>query len=228
MTSALDKAVAYNQAELIAGRLTIRHITELVMGWQMNSLDNLVPDGMFGPATRGSVEAALGPPRTTIMRFLELPLPVLPGNRKPYVTSAFRPKDRPNHVGQDWFYAWQRGDLPDFVGDRGGAGKTLDGTPKHVVPYGVHAIAAANGVIQIAGNSKTGYRCWVDHGNGWRTGYFHLLDLTVSVGQSVVSGQPLGLVGDNPADHDGRHLHFELSPVDRYAPTDPALYARTA
>ncbi len=107
------------------------------------------------------------------------------------------------------------------MGDHGAAGKKSDGSPKWVVPTGTLAIAAAAGVVQLAGDSATGHRVWVDHGNGYRTGYFHLLDLRVVVGARVVAGAALGLVGDNPADNDGRHLHFEVSPIDRYAPLDP-------
>jgi hypothetical protein len=39
-----------------------------------------------------------------------------------------------------------------------------------------------------------------------------------------VAHQPLGLVGDNPADHDARHLHFELSPTATYSPIDPTPF----
>ncbi len=93
-----------------------------------------------------------------------------------------------------------------------------------MVPIGTLAIAAGPGCVTLAGDSPTGHRVWIDHGNGWRTGYFHLLDCRVGVGQVVGVGAALGLVGDNPSDHDGRHLHFELSSVDRYDPTDPALF----
>lgn len=220
----MSKADDYNHAELIAGRLTMAHITKLVQFWQMEAQSGLlVPDGMFGPKTREDLERAIGP-APVVVPHLELPLPQLAYNRRAHVTSGYRTSDRPNHNGVDLFYRWVAGDKPDFVGDKGCATRLPNGDPKWVVPYGVHAIAAADGRIQIAGNSSTGYRCWIDHGNGWRTGYFHLLDLKISVGQMVVSGQPLGLVGDNPADTDGRHLHFELSPVDRYAPVDPAPY----
>jgi murein DD-endopeptidase MepM/ murein hydrolase activator NlpD len=211
-------AEEYVKQELTAGRLTYAHIVELVKFFQKDH--TLLADGKPGTNTRQAIEAGMiktlaGHP------FLHAPLPTLAYGRKPYITSSFKPSDRPNHVGCDWFYAWEHGDLPDFVGDRGAAGKKADGTPKHVVPFGVNAVAAADGTVQVAGNSATGYRLWIDHGNGWRTGYFHLLDLKVHVGDVVKAGDRLGLVGDNPKDNDGRHLHFELSPVDKYAPVDP-------
>lgn len=208
----------FNAAQLAAGKLTPRHITALVRHWQSQHLP-LDVDGAAGPATIASIEAVMRP-----APFLSSPLAPLADGRKAHITSEFRPADRPNHNGVDLFYRWKDGDEPHFVGDRGCAGKTPDGKPAWVVPYGALALAAAPGRVTLAGNSPTGYRVWVDHGNGLRTGYFHLLDVRVTIGQSVAAGVPLGLVGDNPIDHDGRHLHFELSPSDRYAPMDPVPF----
>lgn len=210
----------YNAAQLAAGKLTTEHVTELVRHWQENTA-GLTVDGMAGPATIASITSSILAGSEATAPFLTCPLPVLMDGRKAVVTSSFRPADRPNHDGCDWFYSWAVGDKPDFVGDHGAAGRTPAGAPKWVVPTGTFALAAAPGTIQLADNSPTGYRAWIDHGNGWRTGYFHLLDLRAKVGDRVAVGAPVGLVGDNPADNDGRHLHFELSPVDRYEPTDP-------
>lgn len=209
----------YNAAQITAGKLTLGHITQMIRAWQAHQQPPLETDGMAGPATLASIAEAMHP-----TPFLHVPMPVLSDGRKAVITSSFRPADRPNHDGCDWFYSWVVGDQPDFVGDHGAAGRTTSGLPKWVVPTGTLALAAATGTVQLAGDSPTGHRVWIDHGNGWRTGYFHLLDLRVKTGDHVVAGTPVGLVGDNPADNDGRHLHFELSPVDRYAPVDPAPY----
>lgn len=203
----------YNAARLASGELTIDHVTKLVEFWQ--HAHGLKADGKAGPAT----VASIGP-----TKFLACPMPRLLDGRHAQVTSSFRPADRPNHNGLDLFYRWRPGDKPDFVGDKGCAGRNADGTPKWVVPIGTLAIAAAPGKVTLAENSPTGHRVWIDHGNGLRTGYFHLLDLRVTAGQRVDVGMALGLVGDNPVDHDARHLHFELSPVGRYAPMDPLPY----
>jgi murein DD-endopeptidase MepM/ murein hydrolase activator NlpD len=206
----------YNAAQMASGALSVAHVTKLVEAWQ--AAHGLVVDGKAGPITLASIIPAPAP------FVLRSPLPVLAGGRKPVVTSEFRPADRPNHNGVDLFYRWVAGDQPDFVGDHGCAGKNADGTPRWVVPTGTLALAAAPGVVRDAGPSLTGFRCWIDHGNGMRSGYFHLLDMRVTNGQHVQLGHELGLVGDNPVDHDGRHLHFELSPVDSYSPMNPAPY----
>ncbi len=217
MTSDVD----YNAAQLATSKLTAAHVTELVRHWQAAA--GIVPvDGKAGPVTIASIESVMGPAARA--PFLASPLPELKDGRKAVVTSSFRPPDRANHNGVDLFYTWRPGDQPDFVGDKGAAGRNADGSPRWVVPDRTFAIASARGTVLTAGNSKTGYRVWIDHGNGLRSGYFHLLDIRVGVGWKVEAGTPLGLVGDNPADHDGRHLHFELSPVDEYAPIDPAPY----
>ena len=219
MTAADD----YNAKQITSGALTIEHITALVRHWQ-ESTAGLAMDGEAGPKTIASIDQHIALTRSTRPApFLSCPLPTLPDGRRATITSSFRPSDRPNHDGCDWFYEWRAGDKPDFAGDHGAAGKKPDGSPKWDVPVGTTARAAADGVVQLAENSATGYRVWVDHGNGWRTGYFHLTDLRVRVGDKVLVGYPLGQVGDNPADFDARHLHFELSPVDRYEPTDPEL-----
>lgn len=201
----------YNASQLDDRHLLPRHVTQMVRLWQQHH--GLDVDGMAGPDTIASIE------RSAFR--LAIPLPTLPDGRKPEITSEFRPSDRPNHNGVDLFYRWRPGDKPDFCGDHGAVAGS-DGRPKWVVPVGTLAIAAAAGVVQLAGPSPTGVRVWIDHGNGLRTGYFHLLGTTVVVGQKLQAGDAIGLVGDNPVDHDGRHLHFELSPVDRYDPMDPA------
>src|SRR5262245_29590135 len=169
----------FNRAELDAGRLTITHVTTLVREFQRahgfaGTSGPQALDGKAGAGTRSELDKLA--PKLPAGFKLRAPLPVL-GARTAVITSSFRPADRPNHVGVDFFYRWQAGDRPDFVGDAGAAGRTPEGTPKWVVPYDTQALAAADGVVQIAGSSLTGFRCWIDHGNGLRTGYFHLLDL---------------------------------------------------
>lgn len=221
----MSKADDYNQNQIDIGRLSIEAITKFVTEYQRSN--GLVADGMAGPKTLavlgfGAPASSDKPPEGFTLYY---PMPKLSDGRVPEVTSQYRTKDRPNHNGVDLFYHWREGDKPDKAGD-GLATGNVDGHPKWVVPYGVYATAAAEGRIVEGGKTATGYRCWVDHGNGWRTGYFHLLDLRYKIGAPVAAGTPLGQIGDNPADHDARHLHFELSPVGVYRPIDPQPYLK--
>lgn len=229
--------------ETAKGRFTLAHVQVLVQYFQA-AFPQLQIDGRPGPKTRDLIESwaptfflkkpSANPEDT--LPFLRCPLPALSSNGRsglamyPQITSQFRKPDRPDHDGCDMFYKWRQGDLPNFVGDGGCEGKNPDGTPKWVVPYGTDALAAADGTVQTAGPSPTGYRVWIDHGNGLRSGYFHLEKCYVTAGQKVVALTAVGLVGHNPALKngkpvaDGRHLHFEVSLVEKYHPLDPQKY----
>ncbi|HWK19830.1 MAG TPA: M23 family metallopeptidase [Microbacteriaceae bacterium] len=71
--------------------------------------------------------------------------------------------------------------------------------------------AATSGRVIFAGYSGKDYGNLVviDHGNGITTWYAHLDSFTVTVGQMVVAGQHLGVMGSS-GNAKGRHLHFEL------------------
>jgi len=61
----------------------------------------------------------------------------------------------------------------------------------------------------------------IDHGNGWRTYYGHMMreSVSVAVGDAVQAGQPLGMVGMSGLT-EFPHLHFQLTrngdPIDPY------------
>lgn len=132
------------------------------------------------------------------------PLRALPDGRKPTITSrhAIHNPSRPTHRGVDLFYRWQPGD----------GGKLGDGgrTAKWFIPDNTWSIASADGEVEVAGSSKTGWRAWIRHAGGLLTGGFHMTELAVKVGDAVRLGDPIGIVGDNPNDVDARHLHWEL------------------
>jgi murein DD-endopeptidase MepM/ murein hydrolase activator NlpD len=77
-------------------------------------------------------------------------------------------------------------------------------------PAGVPILAPADGVIvlteplQVRGNAIV-----IDHGHGIFTGYWHLSESKVTVGQAVKRGDVLGLVGTTGLST-GAHLHWEL------------------
>jgi len=72
-------------------------------------------------------------------------------------------------------------------------------------------LAADSGTVSYAGCVRYGYGCHVviDHGNGYQTLYAHLSSIAVSVGQSILQGQTIGVMGSTGRST-GTHLHFEI------------------
>lgn len=88
---------------------------------------------------------------------------------------------------------------------------------------GMPVMASESGIVRYAGWDDTGYG-WlveIDHGNGFATLYAHLSEYPVEVGQSVVRGQLIGLMGSSGRST-GPHTHFEI----RYngVPQNPLFY----
>ena len=92
-----------------------------------------------------------------------------------------------------------------------------------VAPFGSQVLAADDGIVALVGNTTTGYGKYVviAHSGGLDTLYGHLSAALVTVGQSVVQGQPVGLEGST-GNSTGPHLHFELR--IKQNPVDPTLY----
>lgn len=201
----MNDADDYNRSRLDAQALLPQHVTELVRHWQ--ATHGLDVDGKAGPRTVAAIDAATSA-RTSATPFPAqrcYPLRALADGRLPMVTSGFHTRNpsRPTHNGCDLFYQYRAGDPPMKDGDHGRAGRWW-------IPDNTMAVACAAGRVVLAGSSPTGYRVWIDHGQGWHVGYFHLTRLEVHVGDVVEMGTPVGIVGDNPVDNDARHLHFEL------------------
>lgn len=57
----------------------------------------------------------------------------------------------------------------------------------------------------------------INHGNGWKTRYAHMLKAEAKQGQKVSKGQKIGMMGDTGNSH-GSHIHFEMiyNGVGRY------------
>jgi hypothetical protein len=191
-----------------------------VMAFQ--SSRGLAVDGIVGAATwtallRPDVDARAPYPARRCW-----PLRCLPDGRKPHITSshAKRNPDRPKHYGVDLFYAYRLGDPPKKIGDSGR-------TPKWWIPENTYACATWDGRIVLADDSPTGMRAWLRHESGWSAGFFHLDRLTVTVGQTVMRGDPIGRVNDNPRDKgDADHLHFGLYWGDVAADARRGFYPR--
>lgn len=79
------------------------------------------------------------------------------------------------------------------------------------------ALAAADGEVVFAGNAddNCGTRAVViDHGNGYRTLYWHLYQVDVEIGQRVTRGDRIGIVGETGC-VTGQHLHFGVQYLGR-------------
>jgi murein DD-endopeptidase MepM/ murein hydrolase activator NlpD len=78
--------------------------------------------------------------------------------------------------------------------------------------YGVDVpiFAPAPGRVVFVGEQVVrGNVTYIDHGWGVFSGYFHQSEIYVSVGDLVVAGQEIGLVG-NTGRSSGPHLHWEI------------------
>ncbi|NTU83968.1 MAG: peptidoglycan DD-metalloendopeptidase family protein, partial [Chloroflexales bacterium] len=80
-------------------------------------------------------------------------------------------------------------------------------------------LAAGDGVVTFAGNSDDGcatpaHAVVIDHGNGYRTLYWHLASISVEAGQLITGGTPLGIAGESGCAI-GSHLHFQVQYLGR-------------
>jgi len=98
-------------------------------------------------------------------------------------------------------------------GDRRSYGGTVRGYHTGIdyrVPTGVPVVAPADGVVVMAETlALRGHAVLIDHGWGVVTGYWHLSEVDVHVGQVVRRGTIIGRVG-NTGLSTGAHLHWEL------------------
>lgn len=78
---------------------------------------------------------------------------------------------------------------------------------------GTPVIASKSGRVEVVqrSNSGYGYMVLINHGDGYKTRYAHMVrgSITVSVGDYVDAGQTLGKVGST-GNSTGPHLHFEV------------------
>ena len=148
--------------------------------------------------------------------------------RAPVISDGFdspRP-GLPRHGGVDIMFARVAADTLKA--------HTTNGTPHFVMPDGLVAVAASDGVVWSAGPLPTGNAVVIDHSpTKAATFYAHLEKLLVKPtanaksGERVRAGQPIGVIGASPLDGEHlKHLHFELwlgGPNDR---VDPATAMR--
>ncbi len=92
--------------------------------------------------------------------------------------------------------------------------------------FGSTIKAMGGGVVTFSGD-KDGYGCVVEvnHGNGYMTRYAHCKATLVRVGDRIVKGQDVALVGTTGRST-GPHLHFEVLRDGRAV--DPRSFLKTA
>lgn len=78
-------------------------------------------------------------------------------------------------------------------------------------PEGTPIIATADGIVDTTGwhDGGYGYQVVIDHQNGIKTRYAHMLKVLVREGQKVKRGQIIGLVG-NTGKSIAPHVHYEV------------------
>ncbi|GGN23442.1 M23 family metallopeptidase [Streptomyces fuscichromogenes] len=97
-----------------------------------------------------------------------------------------------------------------------------------VVPTGTPVKAVGAGTVVTAGwGGSYGNQVVIRLTDGYYAQYGHLSALSVSVGQTVVAGQRLGLSGAT-GNVTGPHLHFEIRTTPDYgSDVDPVAYLRS-
>lgn len=140
------------------------------------------------------------------------PVPTV-GDRRPQISDGWgSPRTLPDgtttkHLGADiMFRRRDRRDLIDVYKPG-----TVNGERWYFMPDNVPTLAAAAGTVHFARRTPVGFTVIIRHPTGWATYYTHLSSLAVSTGDNVTAGQPIGIIGGNPADRMPlKHLHFEL------------------
>jgi murein DD-endopeptidase MepM/ murein hydrolase activator NlpD len=119
---------------------------------------------------------------------------------------------------QQWQGLFQTPITNTFVTAGYGDGRSYNGGPIDIFHTGVDfsgavgapVLAPANGVVvfndvlQLRGTALI-----MDHGLGVMSAFFHLSDTFVTVGDTVVTGQPVAAVGSTGLSS-GPHLHWDL------------------
>lgn len=100
-----------------------------------------------------------------------------------------------------------------------GSQRVLNGEPRRphygidiAAPAGTPVVAPAGGIVRLAAKDLyyTGGTIILDHGHGFSSAFLHMKDVTVTVGQEVKRGEPIGTVGSTGRST-GAHLDWRLN-----------------
>lgn len=93
-------------------------------------------------------------------------------------------------------------------------------------PTGTPVFALSSGIVKkVAYDDISGNNIIVEHGWGFSTGYLHLSETSVAVGQEIPAGTMIGRVGSTGRST-GPHLHFMVYRGGK--PVDPMPYVTMA
>lgn len=97
--------------------------------------------------------------------------------------------------------------IDPITGERGRMHRGID----FAAPMGTPVLATASGTVVLAGwcSRGTGNCVVIDHGDGWRSQYFHLSRVDVTAGAEVGQGARVGALGSTGRST-GPHLHFQI------------------
>jgi hypothetical protein len=107
-------------------------------------------------------------------------------------------------------------DLDGYIGPEGDFGPRTIGQGFHTgidltATEGTEVKAAASGVVSRSFyHGGYGNQVVIEHGNGIATMYAHLSERQVTLGDQVVQGDVIGLVGNTGSYSLGAHLHWEV------------------
>lgn len=156
----------------------------------------------------GDPRDVLPPPHPPAAPFLTPPL------KRAYPISSFFDHDTP-FLRENGSIVTYRGDRATDLSYDGHDGWDFAAAPP------TRVLAAAPGTVVFAGNSDDGcgvaHVVIIDHGNGYRSLYWHLQDILVDPGP-VERGAEIGIVGESGC-ATGPHLHFQMQFLGR--DTDP-------
>jgi murein DD-endopeptidase MepM/ murein hydrolase activator NlpD len=133
------------------------------------------------------------------------------------ISDAVAPKGKPVGEGSISSYFGERSD--PFTGEEGfHKGLDFAGTA------GEPVVAVAAGVVTWAGE-RSGYGTLIEinHGNGYVTRYAHNQSALVAVGQTVIRGEKIALMGST-GHSTGPHVHFEV--LRNGTQIDPLIFVK--
>jgi murein DD-endopeptidase MepM/ murein hydrolase activator NlpD len=119
------------------------------------------------------------------------------------LNAAIKPEGRP--VLEGYISSYYGGRQDPFDG-----GETIHKGVDFAGAMGSQVMAVATGIVTRAGTaSGYGNLIEINHGGGYVTRYGHNQKLLVTVGDTVVRGQPIALMGSTGRST-GPHVHFEV------------------